>query len=69
MSIFIFIIGIIVLIVVHEFGHFVAAKLAKMRVDEFGFGFPPKLFGFKKGPVTLSPIIAYRLIRSVPLIN
>lgn len=32
----------IVLILVHEFGHFVAAKLSGMRVDEFGIGFPPR---------------------------
>ncbi len=30
------------LILVHEFGHFVVAKLSKMRVDEFGLGFPPR---------------------------
>jgi len=42
MSILIFITGIIVLIVVHEFGHFIAAKLSKMRVDEFGIGYPPR---------------------------
>jgi regulator of sigma E protease len=42
MSILIFIAVIVVLIVVHEFGHFVAAKLAKMRVDEFGLGYPPR---------------------------
>jgi len=32
-----------VLMVAHEVGHFVAAKLAKIRVDEFGLGFPPRL--------------------------
>lgn len=42
MSILIFIIVIVVLIVVHEFGHFVAAKLSGMRVDEFGLGYPPR---------------------------
>lgn len=42
MSILIFIVGIVALIVVHEFGHFVAAKLSKMRVDEFGLGYPPR---------------------------
>ncbi len=31
------------LIFVHEFGHFVAARLAGVKVDEFGFGFPPRL--------------------------
>jgi regulator of sigma E protease len=43
MSILIFIIGIVVLIVVHEFGHFIAAKLSRMRVDEFGLGYPPRV--------------------------
>lgn len=38
-----------VLILVHEWGHFIVAKKTGMRVDEFGIGFPPKLFGFKKG--------------------
>lgn len=34
-----------VLVVVHEVGHFVASKIARVRVDEFGIGFPPRLFG------------------------
>ena len=42
MSIVIFIVVIVALIVVHEFGHFVAAKLSGMRVDEFGLGYPPR---------------------------
>lgn len=42
MSILVFIIVIVALIVVHEFGHFVAAKLSGMRVDEFGLGYPPR---------------------------
>jgi len=42
MSIVIFIVVIVVLIVVHEFGHFVVAKLSGMRVDEFGLGYPPR---------------------------
>lgn len=49
MSILIFLLVLFVLILVHEFGHFVAAKKTGMRVDEFGIGFPPKLFGIKKG--------------------
>ncbi len=43
MNILIFIVGIVVLILVHEVGHFVAAKVAKMRVDEFGLGYPPRI--------------------------
>ncbi len=42
MSILIFIVVIVALIVVHEFGHFIAAKLSGMRVDEFGLGYPPR---------------------------
>ena len=49
MNILIFIIILLVLVLVHEFGHFWSAKKFGIRVDEFGFGFPPKLFGFKKG--------------------
>jgi regulator of sigma E protease len=42
MSAVIFIAVIVALIVVHEFGHFIAAKLSGMRVDEFGLGYPPR---------------------------
>jgi len=49
MSILIFIIILLVLVVSHEFGHFIVAKMNKIRVDEFSFGFPPKLFGKKIG--------------------
>lgn len=49
MSVLLFIVILLGLILVHEFGHFVVAKLFKIRVDEFGVGFPPKLFGFRRG--------------------
>ena len=49
MSILIFFLVLFVLILVHEWGHFIVAKKTGMRVDEFGIGFPPKLFGVKKG--------------------
>ena len=54
MSIIIFIIILLVLVLVHEFGHFFTAKKFGIRVDEFGFGFPPKLFSFKKGETEYS---------------
>ena len=43
------------LILVHEAGHFLVAKLFKMRVDKFGFGLPigPTLFQKKIGNVTV----------------
>lgn len=40
-----FIITLGVLVFVHEFGHFITAKLCKMRVDRFSIGFPPRAFG------------------------
>ncbi len=49
MNILIFFAVLLVLVLVHEFGHFSMAKKFGIRVDEFGFGFPPKLFGVKKG--------------------
>ena len=54
MTIILFIIVLVALIVVHEFGHFVVAKLSKMRVDEFGIGYPPRAWSFKKGETEYS---------------
>jgi regulator of sigma E protease len=42
MEVLIFIVVLIVLILVHEIGHFIVAKLSGMRVDEFGIGYPPR---------------------------
>ncbi|HEX9544837.1 MAG TPA: site-2 protease family protein, partial [Pyrinomonadaceae bacterium] len=44
---FIFILGAAV--VLHEFGHFIVAKLFKIRVETFSAGFGPRLFGIKWG--------------------
>jgi regulator of sigma E protease len=44
-----FIVLVGVMVVVHEFGHFAVAKLCKVRVEEFSFGFGPRLFGYKYG--------------------
>jgi len=44
-----FIVLIGVMVVVHEAGHFVMAKLCGVRVEAFSFGFGPRLFGFKYG--------------------
>lgn len=44
---FIFILGAAV--VIHEFGHFIVAKLLKIRVETFSVGFGPRLFGKKWG--------------------
>src|SRR5947208_16985494 len=41
--------GFIVLIVLHEFGHFVIAKATGMRVERFFLFFPPKLVSVRRG--------------------
>jgi regulator of sigma E protease len=43
MQLLTFILGIAALIFLHELGHFVAARLLKVEVEEFGIGFPPRL--------------------------
>jgi len=50
--VFILILGL--LIFVHELGHFILAKRAGIKVEEFGFGFPPRIFGIKKGETIYS---------------
>ena len=44
-----FIVLVGVMVIVHEAGHFVVAKLCGVRVEAFSFGFGPRLFGFKYG--------------------
>ena len=48
------------LIFVHELGHFLTAKRFGIKVLEFGFGFPPRLFGFRYGETIYS-------INAIPL--
>lgn len=43
-----------VLILVHEFGHFYMAKRHGIKVEEFGFGLPPRLWGVKRGETIYS---------------
>jgi regulator of sigma E protease len=58
-----FIVLIGVMVVVHEFGHFVVAKLCGVRVERFSIGFPPRLFGIKIGEtdycVSATPLGGY----------
>src|SRR5258705_13571593 len=37
------------MILIHEFGHYAAAKLFKVRVEVFSIGFGKRLFGYRKG--------------------
>ena len=50
--IFILILGVLVL--VHEWGHFIAARKSGLTVEEFGFGFPPRIFSWKSGETIYS---------------
>lgn len=54
MYILVFIIILAVLVLIHEFGHFIAAKKNGIKVEEFGFGFPPRVWGFRKGETLYS---------------
>ena len=45
---------ILVIILAHEIGHFVTAKLSHVKVEEAGLFYPPRLFAFKRGETTYS---------------
>ncbi len=49
MTLIYFLIVIGILVFVHEFGHFIMAKRAGVRVEKFSLGMGPKIIGFKKG--------------------
>ena len=42
-----------VMIMIHELGHFWAARFFDVRVEAFSFGFGPRLFGFRRGDPNL----------------
>lgn len=54
LTILTFLIILLVLVLAHEFGHFLFAKLAKVKVEEFAFGFPPRVLSFQKGETRYS---------------
>jgi large subunit ribosomal protein L19 len=47
-----FLLVLTIVVLVHEAGHFFVAKWSGMKVYEFGWGFPPRAFGFYKDPKT-----------------
>lgn len=54
LTVLLFVVVLAVLVLVHEFGHFAAARLFGIEVDEFGIGFPPRAFSVKKGKTVWS---------------
>src|SRR5215471_20392404 len=58
-----FVVFLGILILVHEFGHYAAAKLCGVRVEVFSIGFGKRLLGFRKGDtdyrVSLLPLGGY----------
>ena len=58
--IIIFIVGLFLAVFLHELGHFITAKRAGVKVEEFGIGLPPRLFGIKRGETIYS-------INAIPL--
>lgn len=49
-----FVLILVALIIAHELGHFITAKACGVKVEEFGLGFPPRIFGFKRGETVYS---------------
>lgn len=48
LTVVIFLVILSLLVFVHELGHFITAKKMGVKVEEFGFGFPPRIFGLKR---------------------
>ena len=53
-TILVFLLKLSILVIIHEAGHFFVAKKFGIKVEEFGFGFPPRIFGIKKGETIYS---------------
>jgi len=60
LTILIFVVILLVLVLAHELGHFITAKRAGVKVEEFGVGFPPKIWGKQYGETLYS-------INAIPL--
>ena len=54
MDLIIFIVSLSILVLVHEFGHFFAARKTGVKVEEFGLGLPPRIIGKKFGDTIYS---------------
>lgn len=54
LSLLVFLLTLSVLVLVHELGHFLAARKAGIKVEEFGFGYPPRAWSKRVGETTYS---------------
>ncbi len=54
LTVIVFVLMLFFLVTCHELGHFLASRRAGIVVEEFGFGFPPRLFAIKRGDTTYS---------------
>ncbi len=54
LAIIAFLIILILAILVHEFGHYITAKVSDVKVEEFGLGLPPRIWGFTRGETMYS---------------
>ena len=52
--IILFIVALFVAVSLHELGHFITARRAGVKVEEFGLGFPPRLLSVKRGETVYS---------------
>jgi regulator of sigma E protease len=52
--IILFIVSLFVAMCLHELGHFITSKRAGVKVEEFGIGIPPRIFGIKRGETIYS---------------
>ena len=63
--VFVLILGL--LIFVHEFGHFIVARKMGVKVEEFGFGYPPRIFGlYKDKSGRWKKVIGSREVKDIP---
>lgn len=53
-TLLVFILILSLLVLVHELGHFISARKMGVRVEEFGFGIPPRIWGKKVGETVFS---------------
>lgn len=54
LTLLVFLIILTILVLIHEAGHYFMAKKFGIKVEEFGFGLPPRIFGIKRGETIYS---------------